>query len=403
MDERNDEQALSKALENVVNAPAKLIGDVVTDSASLLKDSGALKPGRGMITSVLAFSLGALCLLSVIAFHFPDYLTMPDLRRQYSVEFLRGLLFCSLVLAGGLSLANIVLGRRRTLNIAALCMVLTAVGLGGSRVPVGDFPDRTFYLGIDWFILDLLGSTLVFVLIEKLFPLKREQPVFRHAWQTDLAHFGANHFLVGLVLLVVNLAIHRMFGWMVNDDLQQAVQGIPFLLQLLLCMLIADLTQYWTHRAFHEIPVLWRFHAIHHSVKTMDWLAGSRMHMLDMVATRVAVLGALYVLGFDKSVMDAYIIVVGFQSVFNHANVRLPWGPLKYLIVTPNFHHWHHASEKIALDRNYSAHFAFLDYLFGTAVRTRRHFPETYGVVGDYVPDGFIRQQAFPFKPQPPR
>lgn len=73
------------------------------------------------------------------------------------------------------------------------------------------------------------------------------------------------------------------------------------------------------------------------------------------------------------------------------------WGPLKYLIVTPDFHHWHHSSEAIAIDKNYAAHYAFLDWIFGTAIRGQKGFPSAYGVVGDYMPDGFLRQQAFPF------
>jgi sterol desaturase/sphingolipid hydroxylase (fatty acid hydroxylase superfamily) len=137
---------------------------------------------------------------------------------------------------------------------------------------------------------------------------------------------------------------------------------------------------------------------VHHSVKTMDWLAGSRQHILKLICTRVGVLGALYVLGFEKSVMDWYIVIVGFQAVFNHANVHLPWGPLKYLIVTPDFHHWHHASDDAAIDKNYAAHFSFLDYLFGTAVKGQTGFPQAYGVKGDYMPEGFVRQQLSPFQ-----
>jgi len=176
------------------------------------------------------------------------------------------------------------------------------------------------------------------------------------------------------------------------------VEHIPYLPQVLLCVLVADLMEYATHRAYHEVPWLWKFHAVHHSVKTLDWLAGSRLHLFEITATRVAVLAPLFLLGFEKSVIDTYIIIVGFQAVFIHANIHLSWGPLKYLIVTPNFHHWHHSSEEEAIDRNYAAHFAFLDYLFGTAVKTTREFPKEYGVVGDYMPEGYLKQQAFPFR-----
>lgn len=380
-----------QVIDRAVKAP-------IEETRELLHANGALRPGLGMVSSVIALSLGFLSLLGVLAFHFPEYLTTPDLRHKYSVDVLRQLLLVGLLVAGGMSLANIILGRMRRISMVAFLLVIVATALGGSRVPVGDFPDHTPYIGLDWFILDLLGSTLVFVVIEKLFPLYKGQTLFRKEWQTDLKHFAVNHFIVGLALLVVNFLLHHLFGWLVRSDFQQFVQHMPFVPQLLLCILVADLAQYWTHRAYHEVPFLWRFHSVHHSVKTMDWLAGSRQHMLELIATRVCVLAPLYILGFSEAVMNAYIIVVGFQAVFNHANVHLPWGPLKYLIVTPDFHHWHHASDDEAIDKNYAAHYAFLDHLFGTAVKSPKAFPERYGVVGDYMPDGFVRQQLFPFR-----
>jgi len=103
------------------------------------------------------------------------------------------------------------------------------------------------------------------------------------------------------------------------------------------------------------------------------------------------------VLGFSQDVIDVYVVIVGFQAVFNHANVSVRLGPLRYVIVTPNFHHWHHSQDTEAIDKNYAAHFAFLDHLFGTAVQSDRRWPDHYGVVGDYVPVGFVAQQAFPF------
>lgn len=397
---QNDNLETNQAGHSKAGAPIRIIHDVVDETASLLQDSGSMKFGDGIIAGSIAFTLGLLCLLGVIAFHFPEYLTTPELRKQYSVDVLRQILFYSMIVAGGISLGSIVLGKNRGLNISTLCMVVTAVALGGSSVPVGDFPDHTPYIGLDWFILDLLGSALIFVVLEKLFPLYKNQAVFRKEWQTDLVHFLVNHFLVGLILLIVNFLIHKVFGWMVHSEFQSWIRNIHFIPQLLLCILVADFMQYWVHRAYHEIPFLWKFHAVHHSAKTMDWIAGSRMHVLELIFTRVCVLGPLYVFGFEKSVMDAYIIVVGFQAVFNHANVHIPWGPLKYLVVTPDFHHWHHSSDDAAIDKNYAAHYAFLDHVFRTAVKTDRQFPEKYGVVGDYIPNGFIKQQLFPFKRQ---
>ena len=369
------------------------------DKLNQLSEShGALRPGKGMISGVIALSLAILCFLGVLAFHWPEYLTTPQLRQSYNVDVMRQLLFWSMVLAGALSLYNVIGGRARWLALAAFVLIGLSLALGGHKVPVdSNFPDHTPYIGLDWFILDLLGSTLIFIFIEKLFALRKDQPVFRPEWQTDFHHFIVNHMVVGFVLLATNLLVHRLFGWAANDGIRGWVQHLNFWVALFLIVLVADLVQYWTHRGYHEVPVLWRLHAVHHSVKSMDWLAGSRQHILELIITRTLVLAPIYVLGFSKEVIDAYIIIVGFQAVFNHANVSVRLGPLRYVIVTPNFHHWHHSQDDDAIDKNYSAHFAFLDYFFGTAVKSDREWPEHYGVVGGYVPNGFFKQLAFPF------
>ena len=364
----------------------------------LSESSGELKPGRGMISGVIALTLAILCFLGVLAFHFPEYLTTPQLRQSYNVDVIRRLLYWALVLSGGLALFNIVFSRMRWLALWTFVLLGLALALGGHKVEVDpNFPDHTPYVGLDWFILDLLGSTLIFVFIEKLFALRRDQPVFRPEWQTDFHHFIVNHLAVGFVMLATNLLVHKLFGWAAKDGIRAWVQDLPFPIALFLIILVADLVQYWTHRAYHEVPTLWRLHAVHHSVKSMDWLAGSRQHILELIITRTLVLAPIFVLGFSKEVIDAYIVVVGVQAVFNHANVSVRLGPLRYLIVTPNFHHWHHSQDQEALDKNYAAHFAFLDHLFGTAVQSDRKWPEHYGVLGDYVPDGFLRQLHFPF------
>ncbi|MBC7624596.1 MAG: sterol desaturase family protein [Aeromicrobium sp.] len=363
----------------------------------LSESSGELRWGTGLITGVIALSLAILCFLGVLAFHFPAYLTTPELRKSYDVQTLRYVLLAAMFIAGGLSLTNIIFNRSRWLATSAFALVVLSALLGGHKVPVGDFADNTTYIGLDWFILDLLGSTLIFIFIEKLFPLNKKQPVFRPEWQTDFHHFIVNHLIVGFVLLATNKLVHGGFGWAINTNLQMWIQSLPFLFELLLIVLVADLVQYWTHRAYHEVPLLWRLHAIHHSAKSMDWLAGSRQHVLELIITRTLILAPIYVLGFSKGVIDAYIIIVGFQAVFNHCNVDVRLGPLRYLIVTPNFHHWHHSQDQEALDRNYSAHFAFIDYLFGTAVNAERKWPVQYGVLGDYVPNGFLKQVGFPF------
>jgi len=372
----------------------------ISNLGELLGSAGELKAGSGLLSGVIAVGLGALALLSVIAFHFPAYLTTPELRQKYDVEILRYVLAAALILSGALASFNILKGRRRWLSAWALALVCLSFALGGPSVPVEDFADHTPYLGIDFLVLDLLGSTLVFVAIEKLFALRKDQPIFRPEWQNDLVHFGVNHLAVGLFLFLVNRVIFSAMGVASLPALQEYVRDLPLLAALLGAVFVADLAQYWVHRAYHEVPLLWRFHSVHHSAPAMDWVAGSRQHLLEVIVTRMLVLTPLYVLGFAQNVIDAYIVVVGFQAVFNHANVSVRLGWFSRVIVTPNFHHWHHSQDDEAIDRNYSAHFAFIDHLFGTAVQADRKWPDRYGVVGNYMPLGFLKQQAFPFTRQ---
>ncbi|HWI11496.1 MAG TPA: sterol desaturase family protein, partial [Burkholderiaceae bacterium] len=184
------------------------------DKLNKLSEShGALRPGKGLVSGVIALSLAILCFLGVLAFHWPQYLTTPQLRQSYNVDVMRLLLFWAMVLAGAIALYNIISGRARWLAFAAFVLIGLSLALGGHKVPVdSNFPDHTPYIGLDWFILDLLGSSLIFIFIEKLFAHRKDQPVFRAEWQTDFHHFVVNHMIVGFVLLATNLLVHKLFG-----------------------------------------------------------------------------------------------------------------------------------------------------------------------------------------------
>jgi len=196
---------------------------IIKKPTAVFHQSGPLELGKGKITGVIALTLGGLAVLSVLAFHFPQYLTTPDLRKKYDVNVLREILLVGMVIAGGMALANLIRLRNRWLNGTALGLILLAVAMGGHRVPVDDFPDNTPYIGLDWFILDLLGSSMVFILIEKMFPLHREQPVFRPGWQTDFTHFIVNHLMVGLAL--VKRAAELMGGQVTNSPIYTGALG----------------------------------------------------------------------------------------------------------------------------------------------------------------------------------
>ena len=112
--------------------------------------------GEGSISGVIACALAILSFLGVLAFHFPEYLTTPELRKNYSVEFIRGLMFFSLVLAGSLRLLNFIRNKNKRFGFITWAFILLAIALGGHQVEVQPYQDRKVSLGLDWFILDLL-------------------------------------------------------------------------------------------------------------------------------------------------------------------------------------------------------------------------------------------------------
>jgi lathosterol oxidase len=161
------------------------------------------------------------------------------------------------------------------------------------------------HLGLDWLVLDLLGLALVFVPLERAFALVREQRILRAGWRTDLAHFLASHLLVQALALLTLAPAQLLFAPLVSPRLQTAIAAQPVGVQLLEAIALADLFQYAIHRAFHAWPWLWRFHAIHHSSAAMDWLAGSRLHLVDVVVTRATSFVPFFLAGFSEPALVA--------------------------------------------------------------------------------------------------
>ena len=122
---------------------------------------GALTPGKGLLSGVIALALSVLSVLSVLAFRFPAHLTTPELRARYDVTVLRYVLFSAMVVAGGIAIRNLVGGRSRWLASSAFFLLVIAQALGGPAARVGEIVSHTHYVGLDFFILDLLGSALV--------------------------------------------------------------------------------------------------------------------------------------------------------------------------------------------------------------------------------------------------
>jgi len=237
---------------------------------------------------------------------------------------------------------------------------------------------------------------LVFVPLERLFAMHPQQKFFRRDWGNDVIFLLLNGLLTKLGLLAVIIGIIFSAAWIVPAPFQALVGGLPYWVQIPAVIVLADLGFYWTHRMFHAVPWLWRFHSIHHSMEELDWLAASRGHPVDQILTMGVSLVPVLALGFSEWAIGVYAVLHQWQSVLVHSNVRVGFGPLRFLFVSPEFHHWHHSNHRDARDRNFAAQLSFLDALFGSFHLPRGQIPTTYGLDRP-MPQRYVRQFLYPF------
>jgi sterol desaturase/sphingolipid hydroxylase (fatty acid hydroxylase superfamily) len=250
-------------------------------------------------------------------------------------------------------------------------------------------------------ILYFVGIGLTFGLLERLFPATR-RGIVRPNMGIDLFYWFFTPVVVKLItsmiLVIVVWFVFYVLSWPLSEDSLRGFGPIskqPSWLQIIEMLFLADLIGYWMHRWFH-VTCLWRFHAVHHSPKHLDWLSAYRMHPLNDAASRVIQTLPLLLLGFSPLLLMEYVPFIVVYVVFLHTNIRWTFGPFKYVIASPSFHRWHHASEEAALDRNYATMFPVWDLLFGTYFLPDRQ-PEKYGVKDDSVPESFFGQMLHPF------
>jgi lathosterol oxidase len=358
-------------------------------SSSWLVSDEPHRLGSGWTSGTLGAVLGLAAAGTAACLAFPEMLTVAALRDHWPT-WLRSVTLSLAAIAFAFGVVSGLLRRRKTLAIVALGSALATFALLALPTRDAAVGTATGGLAVDAFVLNLLAYTAVFVPLERLWPKHPEQPTFRPEWWTDFAWFLCSALLVQ-VTTFLTLAPGSLLASIAPTTIAATMATVPWLVQFVLLVLAADVVQYWVHRACHRVPLLWRFHEVHHSALAMDWLAGSRLHVVDALLTRGLVFAAISLLGFDLRVVRVYLVLVAAQATLVHANVgwRLAW--LEPFVVTPRFHHWHHAESPI--DVNYAIHLPWLDRLFGTWHLPGDAWPERYGLAGGRTgPRGFWRQ-----------
>lgn len=240
-----------------------------------------------------------------------------------------------------------------------------------------------------------MRTLIALVVLAGLFSLIERRWALRWTRRVDVVYWFFNPFVsrplaaAGAALLFLAFGRHIGSTWFSSQ---------PLPLQWIEVLIGGDLSGYWSHRLFHRQP-LWRFHAIHHSSESLDWLAAARVHPLNEAASRILQLLPFFLLGFDPRVIAAAVPLLTFYAVFLHSNVQWDFGPFRYVVASPRFHRWHHTSESEGLDRNFAGLFPWIDVLFGTFYMPPGREPQVFGSGSDIIPSNFLGQLAYPFRP----
>lgn len=241
-----------------------------------------------------------------------------------------------------------------------------------------------------WFWLGLLS--LVFVVLERLRPRDPLQRMLRPGLWSDLVYVVMNGHIWGVV--IATLAPHI-------DISGQLASNLPWGVQLAVAFVVTDFMQWGIHDLLHRVPLLWRIHKVHHSIRVMDFWGDFRFHVGEIIVYKSLQYIPLALLGFDGTVLFALAIISTAIGYFTHANLNVPLGPFGYVFNGPQMHIWHHVHGAYGpINVNFGISLSVWDWLFGTAYLPE-HNPEALGFDGvETYPANVVGQTVAPFDPR---
>ena len=216
-------------------------------------------------------------------------------------------------------------------------------------------------------LVPFLGVFLLVALAEHVWPRRALTVPKGQRWFCNCAMVVIDSVAVRLALPLMPTGAAEMAG--LNGWGLFNVLALPLWLKIVFAILALDLTIYLQHRAFHRVPLFWRFHRLHHTDLDLDVSSGNRFHPLEILISLLIKMGAVFVLGAPAIAIVAFEVLLNATSLFNHGNVNIPAGIdrwLRLILVTPDMHRVHHSVVQRETDSNFSFNLPWWDRMLGT-------------------------------------
>lgn len=268
---------------------------------------------------------------------------------------------------------------------------------------------KSIFFEVPWYTNFFWGLTVLSFLVwglEIAFPWRKSQSVFRKDFWLDWFYMYFNFFVFSIVIS----GVYKVIGLLLNDigidksslTLIDITQYGPAI-QLILFFIVLDFVQWFTHVLLHRYDFLWRFHQVHHSVKEMGFAAHLRYHWMENILYKpLKTIGVMLLGGFEpEQAFIVHFVAIAIGHL-NHANIKITWGPLKYIFNNSVMHLYHHA-QVLPADRqkgvNFGISLSVWDYIFKT-----NYIPESSGTIAlgwqgdESFPKTFFKQLFVGFK-----
>lgn len=236
---------------------------------------------------------------------------------------------------------------------------------------------RSMTFDVPWnrnYFWGLIVISLIVFLLEIIFPWRKNQKILRQDFWLDGFYMFFNFFIFSIFISgfyrVISKYSSDVFGLKMTSFSLVDLSNFSPILQLLIFFVVLDFVQWFTHTLLHRYDILWRFHKVHHSVKEMGFSAHLRYHWMENILYKpLKVLALMLLGGFEPE--QAFVVHFLAISIghLNHANIKLDYGPLKYILNNPIMHLYHHAQtlpEPHKNGANFAISLSLWDYLFKT-------------------------------------